>query len=87
MTSFEIALIVALVVYTVLLSYAVWRIEKLRNENEKLRTNFTTEAQAYQYGISVGITKSLSGKYFQLVTDGVTLKRIAMIMDEDKPSN
>lgn len=87
MTNFEIVLIVALVVYTVLLSYAVWRIEKLRNENEKLRTNFVSEAQAYQYGVSVGITKSLSGKYFQLVTDGVTLKRIAMIMDEDKPTN
>ena len=87
MTSFEIVLIVALVVYTVLLSYAVWRIEKLRNENEKLRTNFVSEAQAYQQGVSVGITKSLSGKYFQLITDGVTLKRIAMIMDEDKPSN
>ena len=62
-------------------------IRQLNLENERLRTNFATEAQAYQYGVSVGITKSLSGKYFQLITDGVTLKRIAMIMDEDKLSN
>ena len=83
----EIVFVIFTFIYSVVFVLLAIENNKLRRENERLRTSFATEAQAYQYGVSVGITKSLSGKYFQLVTDGVTLKRIAMIMDEDKPSN
>lgn len=84
MTSLVVACAVLAALFCVslsLLARARARLRRLRGRVARLEAQNTT---AFEWGRSVGVAKGLSGRWLRFETDGLLLKHIDLVADNEK---